>query len=119
MQKPCYAPSRAMLVCKSFAASGWRYGAAGTASLDGESGCGASSFTGAAQTGPYICGMGLFVRSAREGRTTPVRGEPSVRALRTWQANRESGPAPKARSCDPCGTGDGVEQTRAFNFMAK
>ena len=108
-----------MLLCKSFAASEGSSGAAGTAFPDGESGCGASSFTGAAQTGPYICGMGLFVRSAREGRTTPMRGEPSERALRTWQANRESGPAPKARSCDPCKTGDGVEQTRTFNFMAK
>ena len=63
--------------------------------------------------------MGLFVRSAREGRTKPMRGEPSVRALRTWQANRESGPAPKARSSDPYLTGGGVEKTRTFNFMAK
>ena len=118
-RKPRYARSRAMLVCKSFAASVRRYGAAGTAFPDGESGCGASGFTGAVHTGPYTCGMGLFVRSAREGRTTPVRGEPSVRALRTRQANRESGPAPKARSRDPCVTGDGVEQTRTFNFMAK
>ena len=80
-QKPRYARSRAMLVCKSFAASAWRYGAAGTAFPDGESGCVASGFTGAAQTGPYICGMGLFVRSAREGRTTPMRGEPSGEGL--------------------------------------
>ena len=70
-----------MLVCKSFVASEGSSGAAGTAFPDGESGCVASGFTGAVHTGPYICGMGLFVRSAREGRTAPMRGEPSGEGL--------------------------------------
>ena len=116
-RKPRYARSRAMLVCKSFAASEGRYGAAGTAFPDGESGCGASSFTGYRPYGSvYLQHEDSSSRSAREGRTKPMRGEPSVRALRTWQANRGSGPAPKARSRGPCVTGGGVEKTRTFDF---
>ena len=61
---------------------------------DGESGCVASGFTGAARTGPYVCGMGLFVRSAREGRTAPMRGEPSGEGLEDKVSeDRESDPS--------------------------